>query len=109
MSEPAAAQTAPSADVQTPELPPDAWGAIARTALAAEGDSVQTWARLSLVARAWRDGLKGARSRHDPSCGVGLPLLTHWTLDSRAQKGRDALRPCAPAIADARASRVACT
>ena len=42
-----------------PELPSDAVGCIARAALAAEGDDAQAWARLSLVSRAWRDGLHG--------------------------------------------------
>ncbi len=68
-------ETVTMAAAPAPELPPDAWGAIARTALAAEGDSIQTWARLSLVARAWRDGLKGARLRHEPE-------LWCWTADA---------------------------
>ena len=37
----------------------DAWGAVARAALTAEGDSLSAWVQLSLVSRAWRDGLKG--------------------------------------------------
>ncbi len=42
-----------------PELLPDMWGAVARAALAAEGHSPRAWGRLSLVSRAWRDGLRG--------------------------------------------------
>lgn len=44
------------------ELPSDVWGTVALAALAAEGQSFEAWTRLSLVSRAWRDGLKGARS-----------------------------------------------
>ena len=64
MSGPAADATAADGDAAAPELPPDAWGAVARAALAAEGGTFRTWARLGLVARAWRDGLQGARTSH---------------------------------------------
>lgn len=60
-----------------PELPPDVWGAVARAALAAEGHALAAWARLSLVSRAWRDGLTGespdqCRRRH-----AAMALLSH--------------------------------
>jgi hypothetical protein len=42
-----------------PELPADAWAAIARAALHAEDDDVRTWARLSLVNSSWRAALQG--------------------------------------------------
>ena len=44
------------------ELPPDVWGIVALAALAAEDRSFEAWTRLSLVSRAWRDGLGGAQS-----------------------------------------------
>ena len=47
-----------------PGLPSDVWAAIARAALAAEECDIMAWARLSLVARAWRDGLRGAYSAY---------------------------------------------
>ena len=45
-----------------PVLPPEVMGCIARAALAAEGDGLQAWARLSRVCRIWRDTLRGASS-----------------------------------------------
>jgi len=38
---------------------PDLWTMIARCALAADGDSVQTWLRLSLVNRTFRNATAG--------------------------------------------------
>ncbi len=46
-----------------PTLPPDVMARIMRAALAADGDDVRAWVRLSLVSRTWRDGLRGASSR----------------------------------------------
>ena len=57
--------------IATPNLPPDAWGAVALAALAAEDYSFMAWARLRCVSRAWRDGLKGAHTV--PSRRVVLP------------------------------------
>jgi len=37
----------------------DLWAAIARSARAADGDSVQTWCRLSLVSRTFCDAIAG--------------------------------------------------
>ena len=42
-----------------PELPPDIWGVIARIMLRAEDNDVRAWARLILVSRSWRAGLRG--------------------------------------------------
>ena len=42
------------------DLPSDVWSTLARAALAAEGDGLAAWLRLSLVCRAWRDSLAGA-------------------------------------------------
>ena len=53
-----------------PELSPDLWGAIALATLAAEYDTVEAWARLSLVSRAWQSGLKGSPE-------TALDLLRH--------------------------------
>ena len=52
-------RAADALDTDTPELPPETWVVVARAALAAEGDCLAARARLSLVARAWRDGLRG--------------------------------------------------
>ncbi len=41
------------------EVPPDVWRTIARATLAAEGDGLAAWARLSTVSRAWREHLAG--------------------------------------------------
>jgi hypothetical protein len=49
----------PRAERRLPELPADAWGAIARAALHAENDDVQTWAQLSCVNSTWRAALQG--------------------------------------------------
>ena len=62
-----ATRTGPGVDAATPKLPPDAWGDVAKAALTAEGNSFVAWARLSLVSRAWRAGLKGAHSNPSPS------------------------------------------
>jgi len=50
-------------------LSPDLWAAIARSALAADGDSVQAWCRLSLVSRAFRDAIAG-----ELTLGTGVVL-----------------------------------
>ena len=44
-----------------PRLPVEAWQAIARATLVAEGREVAAWRRLSGVCTTWRDGLLGAR------------------------------------------------
>ena len=49
-------------DAAPPTLTADLWAAIVRRSLAEEGDTVQAWARLSLMCRAFRDGLEGAAS-----------------------------------------------
>ncbi len=41
-------------------LPADLLSRILRTALAAEGDSLAAWLRISIVSRAWRDSVAGA-------------------------------------------------
>ncbi len=84
-----AQRTAPEGTTAMPELPPDAWGTVARAALAAEG-SPAAWARLSLVSRAWRDGLAGAQINFQPVCLANAPVhhqvavvllcLLGWTL-----------------------------
>ena len=66
MSDSVANPTVAGSTAATPELLADAWGAVARTVLVAEGNSFQAWARLSLVSRAWRDGLKGAHTWPGP-------------------------------------------
>jgi len=43
-------------------LVPELWSLIARRALAADGDSVQAWLRLSLVSRTFRSALAGERT-----------------------------------------------
>ncbi len=75
-----------------PDLPPDAWSTVARAALAAEGYSPAAWARLSLVSRAWRDGLTGVQINFQPVCLANAPVhhqvavvllcLLGWTLPS---------------------------
>ena len=59
---PAASSTAAHGcePIVLPDVPPAAWRAVARTALAAEGDDISAWRRLSHVAHAWRESLKGA-------------------------------------------------
>ncbi len=57
-----ARKSIPQGGTAMAELPSDVWGTVALAALAAEGQSFEAWTRLSLVSRAWRDGLKGARS-----------------------------------------------
>ena len=74
--------TAPYYDTVTPGLPPDAWGAVARAALAAEGHSFQAWARLSLVNRAWRDGLRGACAYLNPHSDAAH-CVTAFTVPDR--------------------------
>ena len=71
--------TAAGSDAASQELLADAWGAVARTALVAEGNSFQVWSRLSLVNRAWRDGLRGAHIWPGPGDTVLLcdaPLIS---------------------------------
>ena len=41
------------------DLPPDVIRMLVRAALAAEGDSLAAWLRLSMVSRAWRESLTG--------------------------------------------------
>ncbi len=41
------------------DLPPDVSRTLARAALAAEGDSLAAWLRLSMVSRTWRKALAG--------------------------------------------------
>ena len=40
-------------------LSPELWAVIARAALAADGDTVQAWSRLSLVSRTFRKAIAG--------------------------------------------------
>ena len=40
---------------------PDVWRLITAAALAAEGNSLAAWMRLSMVSRAWHDSLAGRR------------------------------------------------
>ena len=51
-----------SSDASPPTLTADLWAAIVRRKLTEEGDTVQAWARLGLVCRAFREGLEGAAS-----------------------------------------------
>lgn len=59
-------------------LTPDAWGAVARAALAAEADNLTAWARLSLVNRAWRNGLQGASSLCEGRAVSSLRMPRGW-------------------------------
>ncbi len=43
------------------DIPPDIWPRLARAALAAKGDSVAAWQRLSMVSRIWRMSVAGVR------------------------------------------------
>ena len=74
-----------------PDLPSDIWGAVARAPLATEGDSVQAWARLSLVSQAWRTGLRGSPPKKSPhSACLASPSrsplqaahgdIVHWVM-----------------------------
>ena len=67
-----------------PELTCDAWEAVARAALAAEGDGVEAWTRLSLVSRAWRDGLKGARCSCQETAVVRREFCVHEAAQSES-------------------------
>ena len=50
------------------DVPPDVWRTLARAALAAEGDSVAAWLRLSMVSRTWREALAGVGSPCTDCC-----------------------------------------
>ena len=50
------------------DVPPDVWRTLARPALAAEGDSVAAWLRLSMVSRTWREALAGVGSPCTDCC-----------------------------------------
>ena len=41
------------------DMPPDTLAWITKAALAAEGNSLAAWLRLSMVSRAWREALAG--------------------------------------------------
>ncbi len=85
MSDRGLSTNAPPGNAATPELLADAWGAVARTALVAEGNSFQAWARLSLVNRAWRDGLRGAHTSTAlamMSCCYNMQLASKISLSS---------------------------
>jgi len=81
-----------------PDLPVDAWGAVARAALHQEGNGVQAWARLSLVNGVWRAGLQGAhmtveqRARLFPSC-------RHMDGAAKAKHAIDGRHPCLNGLA----------
>ena len=48
-----------SSKTTLPALPADAWAAIARATLRAEGDRAWAWERLSRINSTWRAGLRG--------------------------------------------------
>ncbi len=52
-----------------PELPPDVLRTLLATALAAEGNSLAAWLRLSLVSPGWRDAVAGDFSMCT-DCGI---------------------------------------
>jgi len=58
------------------DVPPDVWRTIALAALAAEGNSVSAWLRLSMVSSAWRKVLAGTGSLLAFAFHVGLRLCT---------------------------------
>ena len=67
MAKPASAVAAPPplpADQPWSTLSPDLWAAIARCALAADGDTVEAWCRLTLVCRTFRSAIAGERTFH---------------------------------------------
>ena len=60
-----------------PALPADVWGCISRAALAAEGSTMRSSVRLSLVCRTWRDGLRGETQQRCPSLRATPLICTH--------------------------------
>ncbi len=66
-------------------LAPELWALIARRALAADGDSVQAWLRLSLVSRTFRNALLGERtSSRLPEYGYIRRLLVMCVIRDKA-------------------------
>lgn len=63
-------------------LPPDVWAAVAKAALAAEGDSLAIWLRLGMVSRSWRDILSGSRLPHQ--CHKAQSLCRHSDPSSQS-------------------------
>jgi len=70
-----------------PELPPDVLRTLLATALAAEGNSLAAWLRLSLVSRGWRDALAGACQEPVPYAACTLKG-SHHVVCSRHRRQR---------------------
>jgi hypothetical protein len=74
-----------------PELPADAWGAIARLALHAEADDVRAWARPSLVNSNWRAALRGVRSKE---CAAETAAGPVCAVEHHTRAASCLLAPC---------------